>query len=77
MYLESEISVCPVSVWIMNAIAAGPGFPRAPPSEKMIKCLLISVPPDRFLFFNEVFGSDFCCFCLCCCRAATSFYKQI
>jgi hypothetical protein len=32
-YWVFVVMVCPASVWITYAIAAGPGFPLAPPSE--------------------------------------------
>jgi hypothetical protein len=43
--------VWPVSVWIMYAMAAGPGFPLAPPSENIMRCLWMLVS-SVFLFFS-------------------------
>ncbi len=44
------MTVWPVSDLIMNAIAAGPGFPLAPPSEKTMSCLTIVHPsPARLV----------------------------
>src|SRR5512139_1646592 len=40
----------------MNAIAAGPGFPRAPPSEKINKCSGMLYPPQTDVFTLLSYG---------------------
>ena len=54
MKREFVVTIWPVSVWIMNAIAAGPGFPLAPPSEKIIRCLSMFVSSVS-CFFSVAF----------------------
>ena len=53
IYWEFMVKTLPCSERIRNAVAAGPGFPLAPPSEKIIKRL--GVLFASFLGFAGVF----------------------
>jgi hypothetical protein len=67
-----------VSVWIMNAMAAGPGLPRAPPSEKAFKCLWMFVAPGFQLYHYYLIVLGFLLFLFCCCGGTvTSFYEYV